>query len=83
MIRDVSARGGKWAKGSSVPKNFYLVTTMDIGPYGRVETWEEAVEIGGGFQKWRNRQGATAQEVDRKMAERAAKLAERAGRKGG
>ena len=56
---------------------------MDIGPYGRVETWEEAVEIGGGFQKWRNRQGATAQEVDRKMAERAAKLAERAGRKGG
>jgi hypothetical protein len=83
MIRDVSARGGKWAKGSSVPRNFYLVTTMDIGPYGRVETWEEAVNIGGGFQKWRNRQGATAQEVDRKMAERAAKLAERAGRKGG
>jgi len=58
IMDSVIRRGGKWTLDSQVPELFYRVKSADIGPYGRVETWEQAILLGGGFQAWRDRQGA-------------------------
>jgi hypothetical protein len=58
IMDSVIRRGGKWTQDSQVPELFYRVKSADIGPYGRVETWEQAILLGGGFQAWRDRQGA-------------------------
>jgi hypothetical protein len=53
----VIRRGGKWALESQMPELFYRVKSADIGPYGRVNSWAQAIVEGGGFQAWRDRQG--------------------------
>jgi hypothetical protein len=47
IMDSVIRRGGKWTLDSQVPELFYRVKSADIGPYGRVDTWEQAILLGG------------------------------------
>ncbi len=51
-------RAGKWAKGSGVPKKHYLTAWEDRGPLALIQSWEEGIPIGKGFEGWRIRQPA-------------------------
>ena len=63
IMASVIERGAKWVEGSTVAARYYLSITLDIGPFGRVETWEEAKRVGGGWATLLNRQGAIPEEV--------------------
>ena len=52
----LAQRGGNWAEGSVIPQAVYAAPDIDFGPYARVQTWEEAVQVGRGFAGWRERQ---------------------------
>jgi hypothetical protein len=52
----LAQRGGNWAKGSIIPQAVYAAPDIDFGPYARVQTGEEAVQVGRGFAGWRERQ---------------------------
>ena len=52
----LARRGGNWANGSKIPQTVYAAPDIDFGPYARVQTWEEAVQVGRGFAGWRERQ---------------------------
>ena len=45
--------GAKWAKGSCVPAKNYLNIVGDMGPFARVQSWEEAITVDGGYDGWR------------------------------
>ena len=51
-------RAGKWAKGSRVPQKHYQAHWDDRGPLALISSWEDGVQIGGGFQGWKIRQPA-------------------------
>jgi hypothetical protein len=50
------ARAGNWEENSRVTKEVYLHTD-DRGPLAMTSSWEEGVEIGGGFDVWIRLQG--------------------------
>ena len=50
------ARGGNWEVNLRVTKEVYLHTD-DRGPLAMTSSWEEGVEIGGGFDVWIRLQG--------------------------
>jgi hypothetical protein len=51
------ARAGNWEENSRVTKEVYPHTD-DRGPLAMTSSWEEGVEIGGGFDVWVKMQGA-------------------------
>ena len=56
-LRRIKERGHQWAAESQVPQTHYLHAGPDAGPYARVQSWAEAIKVGGGFRSWRERQG--------------------------
>ena len=56
-LRRIKERGHHWAAESQVPQTHYLHAGPDAGPYARVQSWAEAIKVGGGFRAWRERQG--------------------------
>ena len=58
QLKKTQNRGGNWLEGSSVTNQHYMYEDDDKGPLAMVSTWKEALEVGGGWIDWRERQGA-------------------------
>ena len=51
----VKSRANKWSAKSKVPLKHYIATLSNRGPLARIDSWEEGMGWGTGFQGWRNR----------------------------
>lgn len=63
QLKKTQNRGGNWVAGSEVTGQHYMYDEDDRGPLALVNTWKEALEVGGGWEDWRERQGAIGAEV--------------------
>jgi hypothetical protein len=63
QLKKTQNRGGNWVEGSEVTGQHYMYDENDKGPLALVNTWKEALEFGGGWEDWRERQGAIGAEV--------------------
>ena len=62
QLKRIQSRGGNWVEGSEVTGQHYMYDEDDKGPLALVNTWREALEVGGGWEDWRERQGAIGAE---------------------